>query len=543
MFQFLLIIISMVTMVTSSLFSQDIFDIVIRQGFVIDGSGSVGKIQDIGIRNGRVTALGSLESRQAKRIVSAEGLFVTPGFIDMMGETSVPLLRDPESAESKLRQGITTMLVGEGFTVAPQDKQSSRTQWETFAEYFQILENKGIPLNVVHTVGASTVRIMVLGTGDSDPTSEQILQMQELVAQAMEDGAAGVASALIYPPGAYAKTDELIVLCRTAADYGGVYFTHIRNEGNRVLEALDEAIGIGREACIPVHIYHLKAAGQNNWPLMSRILNRMDEARSQGVRITADIYPYVRAGLSLRSFIHPRHSARGWGALTQRMKEPGHCRVIRQEMELDSNWENYFHYAGKDWNNVLVKGLGGGGDPDWVGLSVRQIADRQTMDVWDVFFDLVRKGASVAPKIMNEEQKHLALRDAFICFGCDAAPANPRRASNTHPRAFGTFPRILSKYVREERIIRVEEAIRKMTSLPADILHLEQRGRIRVGDYADLVIFHPGKLEDMATLSRPLQNARGVNFLLINGEMVIDDGRLTDALPGMVLRQCKEIIK
>jgi N-acyl-D-amino-acid deacylase len=544
MFRSVFLLISILMIQTSSLFPQESFDILIKKGFIIDGSGQPGYMADIGIRDGKIAAIGTLEPDGARKILFADGRVVTPGFIDMMGETSIPLLKDPASAGSKLRQGITTMLVGEGLTVAPQHSHSNPynwagENWESFAEYFEILERKGVALNVLHTVGATTVRDLVLGSSDKDPTPEQLQRMKEHVARAMQEGAAGVASALIYPPAVYAKTEELIAMCRTAAGYGGVYFTHIRNEGNRVLEALEEAIRIGEEASIPVHIYHMKAAGPDNWPLMNGMLERIRDGRSQGVRITADVYPYLRAGLSLRAFIHPSNAARGWVVLTQRLKDPRSRRVIRQEMESDSGWENYFQYAGSDWSNVLVKGLSGGGDPNWVGLSVQEIAGRRSMDVWDVFFDLVLDGASAAPQIMDEEQKRSAIQAPFVCFGCDAAPTNPGRAFGTHPRAFGTFPRVLSKYVREERIIRLEEAIRKMTSLPADILNLEHRGFIRVGDYADIVLFDPSKIEDRATYTQPLQYAQGVDFLIINGRLVIDEGTILNVFPGMVLRHRK----
>ncbi len=521
------------------------FDLIVTGGRVIDGTGGPSFVTDIAINDGIIEQLGDLSDQRARRTIDAEGLVVTPGFIDMMGGSTLPLLLDPISAESKLRQGITTMMVGEGRSLAPQSENTQRDleratergfTWTTFEEYFRLLEEEGVALNVIHNVGAAQVRMIVIGDEDRDPTPEQLDEMKRLVAQAMEDGAIGLSTALIYPPGSYAKTDELIELAKVAAEHGGVYFTHMRNESNRVLEAIEESIRIGRAAGIPTHIYHLKAAGQENWPLMAEALQLIEAARSDGLEITADVYPYIRNGIGLGSFIHPRHYARGAEPFLQTLSDQGVRARLRREIETTSDWENWYRHVGRDWNNVLISRVRRDSDSSFVGLSVKQVADRRGVDVWEAFFDLVEGGGvSVNPKSMNEEQKHEAMRAAFMTFDNDASPTNPSAVASAHPRAFGAFPRILAKYVRDENVISMEEAVRKLTSLPATILKLERRGRISAGMIADLIIFDPQTIQDRATFTEPLVYSEGIGYVVVSGQLVIDQGRATDTRPGKVL--------
>ena len=522
------------------------FDLVIRNARVVDGMGNPWYRADVGIRGDRIAEIGALSSRQATRTIDARGRVLAPGFVDMMAGTSEPLVTDPVTGESKLRQGITTMMVGEGDSEAPQDERTigngmtidgQKITWRTFDEYFRILERKGLPLNVVHNVGAAQIRRIVIGEEDKRPTPAQLEQMKAMVEQAMADGSVGFSTALIYPPGTYAKTDELIELGKVVAKHGGTYFSHMRNESNQVLDAIRETMRIGQGAGIPVHIYHLKAAGQENWPLMLRAIALIDSARRAGLEVTADVYPYIRNGIGLGSFLHPRHYAEGTEKFVATLGDPAVRRALRTEVETTSNWENWYRHVGKNWNNVLITEVGPKTDSSFVGLSIAQVAAKRKVDQWTAFFDLVQQGGTgVAPQSMNEEQKRQALRASWISIDTDASPVNPSTAPSAHPRAFGTFPRILAKYVREERVIPLEDAVRKMTSSPANVLGLFDRGRIAPGMAADLVLFDPATVQDRATFTKPLVYATGIDVVIVNGQVAIDEGKASAASAGKVLR-------
>jgi N-acyl-D-amino-acid deacylase len=531
--------------------SAQSFDLIIRNGRIVDGSGNPWYTADIGILNGKIAAIGNLSTNFSPKVVDAKGRVVAPGFIDLMGGGDTALIRDPATAESKLRQGITTLLVGEGGSVAPQGDNTMRGReegteitWRTFAEYFQLVKQKGIPLNVVHNVGAAQVRRVVLGDNDIAPTPEQLEQMKKLVAEAMSDGAVGMSSALIYPPGSYAKPEELIEMAKVVAQFGGIYFTHMRNESLGLLAAIDETIRVAKEAGLPVHIYHLKGAGQASWPLMTQALKKIQAARDSGIDITADIYPYIRNGIGLGSFINPRHYAKGTAAFLPTLSDPKVRAAIRTEIEKTSDWENWYQHVGKNWDNVLITSAGRDADPQVVGKSVKEVATMRKVDPWQAFFDLVQTGRiSVAPQSMNEEQKYEAMRAEFVMFDCDAGPTNPATAPSAHPRAFGTFPRILAKYVRADKTISLENAVRKMSSLAANRLKLWDRGRVAPGFVADLVIFDPAKVQDLATFTKPLQQSVGIDYVFVSGQAVIDDGRLIDIRPGGILRATPNVIK
>jgi N-acyl-D-aspartate/D-glutamate deacylase len=521
------------------------YDVLIRNGTVVDGTGSPGRRADVAVANRVIAAVGPLEGARAKTVVDAEGRIVSPGFIDMMGGSSLPLITDPPSAESKLRQGITTMMAGEGGSLAPQNEETFAAlnlrgldvEWTTFDEYFRLLESKGIALNVIHNVGAEQVRRIVLGDEDVAPSPAELEKMKGLVDQAMKDGAVGLSTSLIYPPGAYAKTEEIVELSRVAAAHGGVYFSHMRNESAGVLQAIDEALRVGKEASIPVHIYHLKAAGQENWPLMPEALGRIRDAIASGMEVTADIYPYIRNGIGLGSFLHPRHYAKGEDAFLATLADAKVRKELRKEVEESSDWENWYRHVGKDWGNVLITEAGPDTDPAVVGLSVEEAAEHMGKDVWDAFFDLVAaRGTGVCPQSMDEEQKRLAMKEPFVAFDNDTDPTNPGSVASAHPRGFGAFPRILAKYVREENVIPLPEAIRKLSSLPATILRLRERGRIEVGYAADVLVFDPERVRDTATYEAPLSYSVGIDDILVNGELVIRAGQRTGSLPGKVLR-------
>jgi len=524
------------------------FDVLITTARVVDGTGGPAFEADVGIRDDRIAAVGALEDRDATRTIDAAGRVVAPGFVDMMGQASLVLITDPPSAESKLRQGITTYLSGEGGSAAPQSEATlsnppvidgDTLRWRRYSEYFAIMERYGIPINVVHDVGLTQVRRVVLGEEDVAPTPEQLEHMKALVREGMEDGAVGVSTSLIYPPAIYASTEELIALSAVAGEYGGVYFTHMRNESHAVLEAIREALTIGEGAGVPVHIYHLKAAGQRNWPLMDEALALIDSARTAGMDVTADIYPYIRNGIGLGSFLHPRHYARGTGAFLATLGDPDLRARLREEVETDSEWENWYQHVGMDWNNVLIVSAPGSVDPNVVNRSVAEAAEVLGTDPWNAFFDLVQAGGvSVNPLSMNEEQKWAALRVPFVMIDTDASPVNPASVSSTHPRAFGAFPRVIAKYVMEDGVITLEEAVRRMTSLAAQRLGMEDRGVVAAGMAADLVVFDPARLRDRADFGADATlQSEGVDYLFVNGELVIDDGELTDAKPGRLLRR------
>ncbi len=520
------------------------FDLVVAGGRIVDGQGNPWYRADIGIRSGRIVEIGSLSGRSSARTIDVHGQVVSPGFIDMMGASSVPLLLNRRSAESKLRQGITTLLAGEGGSVAPRtdrivdpEDAASGYKWRTFGEYFRLLEQKGIAMNVVHNVGAAQVRRVVIGDEDKPPTAAQLAQMEELVAQAMRDGVVGLSTALIYPPGTYAKTDELVALAKVVGKYGGSYMSHMRNESNQVLDAIRETIHIGEAAGIPSHVFHLKAAGEENWPLMKEAIALIQSARDRGLDVTADIYPYVRNGIGLSSFIHPRHFAAGSEPFLKTLSDARVRGNLRKEIETTSDWENWYRHVGKNWDNVLVVGVSRGLDRKYEGKSVTEIARMRGADEWTAFFDLVQQGpVTVNPKSMNEEQKALALRTPWVSLCTDAPPTDASTATYAHPRAFGSFVRVLAKYVREEKVITVEAAVRQMSSLPANFLRLYDRGRIAPGMAADLLVFDPDKVQDTATFTKPLSFPEGMPYVIVNGRIEIDNGRFTDANGGAVLR-------
>ena len=524
------------------------FDVLLTNARVVDGAGNPWFRADIGVRGDRIAAVGNLAGHDAARTIDAADRVVAPGFVDMMGQASLVLITDPPSAESKLRQGITTYLSGEGGSPAPQSDETQRNppvidgdtlRWRRYSEYFAILERYGIPINVVHDVGLTQVRRVVLGDEDVAPTPEQLEQMKALVREGMEDGAVGVSTSLIYPPAIYAATDELVALSAVAGEYGGVYFTHMRNESHAVLDAIREAITIGEGAGVPVHIYHLKAAGQRNWPLMNEALALIDSVRAAGMDVTADIYPYVRNGIGLGSFLHPRHYARGTEAFLATLGDPTLRAQLREEVETDSGWENWYQHVGMDWNNVLIVSAPDEVDPRVVNRSVAEAAEVLGTDPWNAFFDLVQAGGvSVNPLSMNEEQKWAALRAPYVMIDTDASPVNPASVSSTHPRAFGAFPRVVAKYVREDGAITLEEAVRRMTSLAAHRLGMYDRGIVAPGLAADLVVFDPEQLRDRADFGADATlQSEGVDYLFVNGALVIDDGEMTDAKPGRLLRR------
>jgi N-acyl-D-amino-acid deacylase len=529
------------------------YDLVIRHGRIIDGTGSPWYAGDIGIRSGRIAAIGRLDSAGTGRTIDAAGQVVAPGFIDMLGQSELTLLVAP-SLPSKIFQGITTEISGEGGSAGPLDDSivaadrpdyehfGVTPDWRTLGEYFARLEKQGIGINFASYVGATQVRRMVLGDGDRTPTAEQLDAMKGLVRDAMREGAVGVSTSLQYPPAPYARTEELVALAGEAAAFGGMYATHLRSEGAEMNAALDEAIRIGREARIPVEIWHLKVAGKRNWGRMPRVVAKIDSARRAGVDIAADTYAYPAWFNSMSAFVPPWAHDGGDVKLVERLKDPAARRRIRRDM-LDPKgaWDN-------EWQeipgpaSVLIGVVQNPALRQYQGKTLAQVAALRHTDAIEALLDVLAEDKAytyVAVFGMSEPDIALALRQPWVSINNDSQGTSPEGLlgqEHPHPRAYGTFPRILRKYVREERLLTLEDAIRKFTSLPAQRMRLGDRGVLKVGMWADVVVFDPAKVRDRATFAKPNQLSEGMQWVLVNGVPVIADGRATGALPGRVLR-------
>jgi dihydroorotase/N-acyl-D-amino-acid deacylase len=529
------------------------FDLVIANGHVIDGTGSPWYAADVGIRAGRIAAIGNLRDAAAKRRIDAAGQVVAPGFIDMLGQSELTLLVEPH-VPSKIFQGITTEITGEGESVAPVDAAIAeenaarfahygiRRDWTDFTGYFARLEHQGIGINLGSYVGATTVREMVVGYADRRPTAEELARMQALVAGAMRQGALGLSTSLEYAPAPYANTEELIALAAAAAEYGGIYATHMRSEQEGILQSLDETIRIGREAHIPVEIWHLKAGGVANFGLMPEIVGHIERARAAGVDIAADTYAYPAWYNDLSAFIPPWAHDGGNAKLVERLKDPAiRARLKAQLVRPAADWDNEWVSVPGPEAILITTVL----DPsllDLQGRNLAEIAKTRGVDPMDALFDiLIADGGHTAVAVfaMSEPDVALAAVQPWVSFCNDSEGTSPEGLLGRefpHPRAYGTFPRVLRKYVREERRMRLEEAIRKFTSLPASRLRLGDRGVLKAGMWADVVVFDPAEITDKATFADPKQLSVGMRWVLVNGVPVIADGIATQALPGRVLR-------
>jgi N-acyl-D-amino-acid deacylase len=531
----------------------DPYDVVIRHGHIIDGTGSPWYGGDIGIRAGRIAAIGRLDSVAARQTIDAAGQAVAPGFIDMLGQSELTLLVAP-SLPSKIFQGITTEISGEGGSAAPlndsiiaadrpdYDHYKVTPDWRTLDEYFARLEKQGIGINFASYVGATQVRRMVLGDGDRTPTPEELDRMKALVRDAMREGAVGVSTSLQYPPAPYAHTDELVALATEASALGGMYATHMRSEGVDIDAALDEAITIGREARIPVEIWHLKVAGKRNWGRMPKVIAKIDSARRAGVDIAADTYAYPAWFNSMSAFVPPWAHDGGDVKLVERLRDPAARRRIRRDMlDPKGTWDNEWQEIPGP-SSVLIGVVQNPALREYQGKTLAQVAALRHTDAIDALLDVLAEDKAytyVAVFGMAEPDITLALRQAWVSIDNDSqgtTPEGPLGEEHPHPRAYGTFPRILRKYVREERRLTLEDAIRKFTSLPAQRMRLGDRGVLKVGMWADVVVFDPAKVRDRATFAEPNQLSEGMQWVLVNGVPVIADGRATGALPGRVLR-------
>jgi dihydroorotase/N-acyl-D-amino-acid deacylase len=527
------------------------FDIVIRNGHIIDGTGSPWYTGDIGIRDGHVAQIGILKGASAKQQIDAAGMVIAPGFIDMLGQSETSMLVNPH-VPSKIFQGITTEITGEGNSIAPlnprilaedkpgYDAYGIRVDWSTFPQYFARLQHQGMGINLASYVGATQVRRYVIGEADRPPTAADLEQMKALVRQAMRDGAVGLSTALQYAPAPYAHTDELVALAREAATFGGIYATHMRSEGDTIDQALDETFRIGREANIPVEIWHLKAAGKKNWGRMPEIVERIDRARASGVDVEADTYAYPAWFNSFSAFIPPWAHEGGDGKLIERLKDPATRARIRHQMETDSSgWDNeWLEIPGAQ--AILVSVVQNPKLRPLQGKTIAQIADTEHKDAIDTIFDLLIQdpAMSVAVFAMSEQDIEDALKQPWVSVDNDSQGTSPTgilSRQRPHPRAYGTFPRILRKYVREQHLLTLQDALRKFSALPAQRMRLTDRGVLKQGMWADIVVFDPEQIRDVATFENPNQLSVGMKYVLVNGVPVIAEGQMTNALPGKVL--------
>jgi N-acyl-D-amino-acid deacylase len=528
------------------------YDVVIRNGHIVDGTGSPWYAGDVAIKNGRIAALGDLAGAKARKTIDARGMVVAPGFIDMLGQSELSILVNPH-LPSKIYQGITTEVTGEGGSIAPltpaiiqadhvtYQHYGITPDWRTFREYFARLRKQGMGINLASYVGATQVRRAVIGEDNRAPTPAELERMKALVREAMQDGAVGLSTSLQYAPAPYASTEELIALASEAAKFGGTYASHIRNEGDAIDTALDEAFRIGREAHIPVEIWHLKAAGRANWGRMPEIVARIEKARQSGIDVAADTYAYTAAFNTFSAIIPPWAHDGGDKKLIERLKDPALRARIRKEMETPSSeWNN-------EWQQVIGPEafiVGAVQNPKLVplqGKTIAEIAKLWNKDPIDTVFDLLVEDqafTSVAFFIMAEPDVATALRQPWVSVCNDSQGTSPDGLlgrEHPHPRAYGAFPHVLRKYVREDKVLSLEDAIRKFSALPAQRMRLGDRGVLKIGMWADVVVFDPEQVRDLATFDKPNQLSEGMRFVLVNGVPVIEEGRTTNALPGKVL--------
>jgi len=528
------------------------FDIIIKGGTVYDGTGVEPKHVDVAIRGDRIAGVGDFKTAKAKTVIDATGLAVAPGFINMLSWSNESLIQDGRS-QSEIRQGVTTEVMGEGESMGPVNDRVREhllhqqtdikfdIKWNTLAEYLRYLETRGVSCNVASFIGATTIRENVIGFDDRAPTAQELDQMRELVRKEMEAGALGIGTSLIYPPAFYAKTEELIELCKVAAKYQGKYISHMRSEGNRLLEALDELIRISREAGIPAEVYHIKAAGQPNWGKIDNLLSRIEAAQKEGLKITADMYTYTAGGTGLDACLPPWTEDGGYPALFKRLRDPATREKIKAQVQTPSDeWENMYLATGGP-EHILLAAFKSEKLKPLTGKTLAEAAKMRKKDPIDTAMDLIAEDESRIGTIyffISEDNIKKELAKPWISFGSDEASQAPEGVflkSNPHPRAYGNFARVLGKYVRDEKVIPLAEAVRRLSASPATNLDLDHRGFIKEGMFADIVVFDPATISDRATFEKPHQYAVGVKHVFVNGVQVIKDGEHTGAKPGRAL--------
>jgi N-acyl-D-amino-acid deacylase len=529
------------------------YDVVLRGGTIYDGSGSPPVVADLAIRGDEIAALGQLQDARGRAEIDVQGLAVAPGFVNMMSWANQSLIQDGRS-QSNIRQGVTLEVMGEGSSMGPltdaMKEQVRRRQsdikydveWTTLGEYLEFLVRRGISPNVASFIGAATPRIYVMGYEDRDPKPEELRRMQELVREAMEEGALGLASSLIYPPGSFAKTEELIALAEVAAEHDGLYASHVRGEGGHLLRAVDELLTVAREARIRAEIYHLKASGKSNWPLFDEVIAKVEQARSDGLEITADIYTYPASSTGLNAIMPPWVQEGGFEASLERMKNPElRERIAREMLQESDEWENAYLTAGSP-DNILLVGFKNPELKSLTGKTLGEVASMRGTSPELTAMDLiVEDGSRIGTVYFNQSEDNVrkAIKLPWVSFCSDSASLAPEGVflkSSVHPRAYGSFARLLAKYVRDEKLVPLEEAIRKLTSLPATNLRIERRGLLEEGYFADVVVFDPGAIQDHATFEEPHQYSTGVAHVFVNGVQVLKDREHTGATPGRVVR-------
>jgi N-acyl-D-amino-acid deacylase len=547
------VLLCLVCLLAAGCSSSPEYDVVLRNGTIYDGSGSAPFVGDLAIRDDTIAAIGALADTKGKTELDAGGMAVAPGFINMMCWANESLIEDGRS-QSDIRQGVTLEVMGEGRSMGPLNDAMKKEmlerqgdikydiEWTTLGGYLEYLEKRGVSPNVASFIGAATPRIHVFGFEDREPTSQEMDKMQELVRQAMEEGALGIASSLIYPPGSFAKTDELIALAKITAEHGGIYISHVRNEASQLLEAVDELLTIAREANIRAEIYHLKASGKSNWPKLDRAIEKVEQARANGLQITADIYSYPASSTGLNSTMPPWVQEGGFQASLKRLKDPATRKRIAREMRRESDeWENMFLGGGSP-DKILLVGFKREKLKPLTGKTLAEVAKMRGKSPEETAMDLiVEDGSRIGTVYFTQSEENLRKKIAlpWVSFCSDSpslAPEGVFLKSSVHPRAYGSFARLLGKFVREEKILPLEEAIRKLAALPAQNLRIDQRGMLQEGYFADVVVFDPERIQDRATFEKPHQYATGMVHVFVNGVQVLKDGEHTGAKPGRVVR-------
>ena len=550
--RYLFFVIALATTFVSCKFHHQEYDKIIHNGMIYDGNGGNPFMGDIGIKGDSIAFIGDLSGVSSQISVDAKGMAVAPGFINMMGHSEEALIQDGRS-QSDIRQGVTTEIFTE-FSMGPLNEKMKKqmkegqgdikyeVEWNTLGEYMNFLEKKGISCNIATFVGTGVIRQYIIGEDNKAPTSAQLDSMKQLVRQAMEEGALGVTNALIYPVDFFAKTNELIALSKEASKYGGTYSSHMRSEGNKLLEAVEELISISKEANIPAEIFHLKAAGKNNWGKMDSVIKRVERARKEGLNITADMYTYIAGATGMTSAFPPTLQDGGFGKLWERLHDP----AIRKEMAIAMNtdatdWENLYFGAGGA-EHILLLGFKQDSLKKFTGKTLAEVAKIRGTSPEETAMDLIIQDSTrvgVAYFLMNEENVRKQVALPWVSFGSDEASYTTEGVflkSNAHPRAYGNFSRVLGKYSRDEKLITLQDAIRKLSNLPAKNLKIKKRGELKVGNYADIVIFDPAKVKDNASFEKPHQYSEGMIHVFVNGVQVLKDGEHTGSKPGKFVK-------
>ncbi len=529
------------------------YDNIILNGMIYDGNGGEPYKADIGINADTIAFIGDLSDASSKNIIDAKGNAVAPGFINMLSWATESLIEDGRS-QSDIRQGVTLEVMGEGWSMGPLNENLKKQQlegqtdikykveWNTLGEYLGYLEKKGISCNVASFVGATTIRMNVIGEDNRDPTPAELDSMKMLVKQAMEEGAMGVGTSLIYPPAFFAKTNELVELSKVASEYGGSYISHMRSEGDKLYESVEELITIAKEANIHAEIYHLKAAGKDNWSKLDSVIRRVERARAEGLNVTANMYTYIAGGTGLTATMPPALQDGGFGKLRERLQNPQIRQQTAKEMNLKTDkWENFYYAVGTP-EKILVVGFKQDSLKKYIGKSLAEVARLRGKSPEETAMDLIVQDSTRVECIyflMNEENVKKQITIPWLSFGSDEGsyePAGVFLKSNPHPRAYGNFSRVIGKYSRDEKLISLAEAIRKLSNLPAKNLKLKKRGELKVGNYADIIIFDPLKVNDKATFEKPHQYAEGMIGVFVNGIQVLKGGEHTGAKPGRFIK-------